>query len=779
MGNTIGVECSFGHVHVTSILINEKIRKKKNAYSLIGNTCSDVSKNNYSDNNNGGLNNICSNNYASPYEKRKEKDEFNTHGKSNNDYLKMQKDMFVYMLNIKHIIEGDVQMAVLKNNADICEHAQFSLAHLTNFFKGEEKKDLLDCFPIFNNFVKSEVGINIQTDEAIKVDIYGKSTIHMDNHGDAINTLKGEDEIARIYFFTVQVKHIEEALFKCTKDIIKNVAVNLTGGQNYYIEIKLRKLIELKSMHYHKEIKCIQSAINFLKKFYPGCLYHFLMSKENNEAVKNGGDSINDRNKLREHLLNKEEAGNICPYLIVNVKRGISYHLVNEKNIIQRIGSCFISYKTIQNLFFLITGKFCSLQRICKLAINGINRTFDMTVGDIYGTSYGNAGLSSDLTASFFGNAQHISNIKSLFNCYDADVDEDEKENEDHVEEGTNSKGDSKALINTHEDVANSTFETSTCAYFSDSSISTLTGSDNSSTHFFTSKTHNNLAFKYMKRNNNSGRPFFLNFYSHSSYTYESCITEQVKPILQKEGEKEEANTFLRNSISDTELSLNTQEKIKCIKRGVNKNITMNSYEDKRGLYPLLNKKFNGLKINPLTNMRKFEQNSEQIRKKNFNKVINCCSGKNTFEKIKCVNENKSEQSSANNEYGEINNFFLENKNEGAENRLFINNNIGNKTHCRKKKRTVKFNKKECDLMKSLLSMVIFNSAQQSYIHSYLYNVKHIVFSGILLDNEACLQLMKIYITFMYHNEQKLYFTKVSPYVSSLGAALQMLSCFI
>lgn len=131
------------------------------------------------------------------------------------------------------------------------------------------------------------------------------------------------------------------------------------------------------------------------------------------------------------------------------------------------------------------------------------------------------------------------------------------------------------------------------------------------------------------------------------------------------------------------------------------------------------------------------------------------------------VQENYVNKKTAQMEYNNIENKKLNTIPE--QNLENVNNPLHNKNS------TKYFTNIECDLSKTLLSMTIYNATQMGYIHSHVYNVKHIFFSGFFLENSACIELLKIYIKFMYHNEQILYFFKYSTYISSLGAAIQLL----
>lgn len=93
-----------------------------------------------------------------------------------------------------------------------------------------------------------------------------------------------------------------------------------------------------------------------------------------------------------------------------------------------------------------------------------------------------------------------------------------------------------------------------------------------------------------------------------------------------------------------------------------------------------------------------------------------------------------------------------------------------------KDKTIVKYNTKMCDLSRSLLSMAIFTTVYLSYIHCNLYNADHIFFTGYNFEDDVCKELFQIIIKFLSHNRQKIYFAKISKYISSLGSAIELIN---
>ncbi|EAA22435.1 Arabidopsis thaliana T13D8.31 [Plasmodium yoelii yoelii] len=593
-----------------------------------------------------------------------------------------KKDILKYFLNIQDIIKNNIQLIILNKNFKQSKDGEFSLNELTQHFNGNSE-NIDEKFYIYNNFLKKK--LNINEDEI------------------------GE-EIATFYFLTVKVKNIDKAILKYPEQTINNTQINLTGKRSKYIMKKLIKMRGLKkNIYIHKEITCINNCIMFLKNIYPQSLYHFVMEKSDLEKnYEQTGD--NEKNKQldlkKKYIENNDSIKCAYPYIIANMKRATTYHLVNEKNEIYQIGNCFIGYKSVISLFLLITGKLCSMEKLFKIAKKGTNKTFDMSVGDIYGTSYCNAGLSSDLTASCFGSAMNIDNIKDIF---------------------SNHNKQTNGVIKNEVNVFSSSSECDISEECSSDEMNTYCDIDIIPT--LTKSNYNNnekwIANKKCLNNHHTKCKYFF------KQKYLSDDETAIKKYIKKKSRKQLGNKW--NSLTDHELY---------IRKDYKENYYSSSDED-----------FN---CELLKSKKKIQKYYEQVRKKKNSKM------KNMY-----VQENYVNKKTAQMEYNNIENKKLNTIPE--QNLENVNNPLHNKNS------TKYFTNIECDLSKTLLSMTIYNATQMGYIHSHVYNVKHIFFSGFFLENSACIELLKIYIKFMYHNEQILYFFKYSTYISSLGAAIQLL----
>ncbi|CRG95878.1 pantothenate kinase, putative [Plasmodium gallinaceum] len=687
---------------------SEEIRKKKEKESVIYKNRSDNKIMENYINNKEKISNENSSNFLKEIERKKE-----SHNSTNNefckDYVIMQKDIFEYIMDVQNIIEDTVQLIILKREIEKSQSSQFSLRELSEHFK--ENEDLYKKFHIYKNFIKNNMSSELENDEKNE----------------------NNDEIAQIYFWTLKIKRIDQAILKYSK-CIKNILINITGKNSNYVKKKFMELKKMNNIYYHKEIKCINSSICFLKHFYPKGLYHFISSRTSN--VENASVSSQEEIMLKKHFLNKKEVTEISPYIIVNIKRGITYHLINEENLIKRIGGCLIGCKSIIGLFFLITKKLCSLEMICKLAQNGVSKTFDMTVEDIYGSPYSAVGLRGDIIASFFGKAQNINYINNS-------IDSSRKE----------------IYSNLKEDILDNQEHVSSFEYLSFESSESDENDDNWYSHIF-SKSKNNYS-TYINSRKNMLKENLFNFHSDSLCNYTS-VSIKEKKLLQKEKKR----NYMKNIYEDNYLIKETADNQKSsdFKNNIYK------YESDDDNYKKEIKNYRGRNSDNNIIMRNaIEKNNKEnlhifVNKKKENIFLKKSSSDSNLnvKKGNDINKNTSK-------------FMYKNKNKKLNNFLKIDSEKIKNHYDEEITNITKFNTNECDIAKSLLSMVIFTIVHLSYFHSHMCNVKSIIFSGLLLDNSVCLSLVKIIINFMSHNTQKLYFSKFSKHLGSLGSALHLI----
>eukprot|EP00918_Siedleckia_nematoides_P064728 GHVU01140749.1.p1 GENE.GHVU01140749.1~~GHVU01140749.1.p1 ORF type:complete len:211 (+),score=36.14 GHVU01140749.1:194-826(+) len=100
------------------------------------------------------------------------------------------------------------------------------------------------------------------------------------------------------------------------------------------------------------------------------------------------------------------EVGNLYPFLLVNFKAGVSYHLVIRPGVAVRVGGSTIGGATFMSLSRLLCESVNDPEDAFRLALDGNNASIDMLVSDIYGGDYAEIGLEGNVIASSFGKLQ-------------------------------------------------------------------------------------------------------------------------------------------------------------------------------------------------------------------------------------------------------------------------------------------------------------------------------------------------------------------------------------
>ncbi|GAB68341.1 hypothetical protein PCYB_132160 [Plasmodium cynomolgi strain B] len=249
MGNTVGVECSYNHVRLTSILVKGKMRTNAEQTMNGGIGADSRGENCHSTEDTqphvGTKKQIISlktvHNCISGEGSQFKSDTHTLNG----EYLQMQKDIYAYMLTIRHLIVGPVHLLVLCQDREKNKHLQIWPSKMGTHFE--------EPFCVYHHFVEAQSG------EASQQRNNGKDPLL-------------EDQIAQIYFITIKLNSLDEALNKCPEKTIANMVINLTGKRSAYLRRKIFKLKKMKDLSYHEEIKCINSALffweNIIRTFY-------------------------------------------------------------------------------------------------------------------------------------------------------------------------------------------------------------------------------------------------------------------------------------------------------------------------------------------------------------------------------------------------------------------------------------------------------------------------------------------------------------------------------
>ena len=139
------------------------------------------------------------------------------------------------------------------------------------------------------------------------------------------------------------------------------------------------------------------NSIDFINKTTNDCFFK-LIGPVNTKI--NSAGKIDQELKPNKHYFSLKES--LYPYLLVNVRSGSSYTIVESKDSYRRVpgssigGSFFVGVLRYLNLYTDPTVMVAS-------AAAGDSSKVDMSVGDIYGGSYTGLGLPGNMIASSFG----------------------------------------------------------------------------------------------------------------------------------------------------------------------------------------------------------------------------------------------------------------------------------------------------------------------------------------------------------------------------------------
>jgi pantothenate kinase len=103
----------------------------------------------------------------------------------------------------------------------------------------------------------------------------------------------------------------------------------------------------------------------------------------------------------------------LFPLVFANIIEGVSMYRAESSEKLERIGGTTLGASTYWALVSL-TCDYTDPEEAVKDAIKGNNELIDLSVGDIYGGSYEQFGLSSSLIASSFGKLKYVKDINEV-----------------------------------------------------------------------------------------------------------------------------------------------------------------------------------------------------------------------------------------------------------------------------------------------------------------------------------------------------------------------------
>ncbi|CAI2369317.1 unnamed protein product [Moneuplotes crassus] len=175
-----------------------------------------------------------------------------------------------------------------------------------------------------------------------------------------------------------------------------------TGGYNNNFLELMSYLLNVKIYKVHKYQESLISAIDYQNTHSNDCFYSLPYKDIKN--IYELGKVKSDPNE-QVYFSIKE---NFYPYLLVNLRSGASFIRVDSKDAYRRCIGTSIGAGTFIGITKLLYNASNPTKSILK-GLKGDSRNIDMSVGDIYGKSYGKIGLPAEVIASSFGKIKDYS----------------------------------------------------------------------------------------------------------------------------------------------------------------------------------------------------------------------------------------------------------------------------------------------------------------------------------------------------------------------------------
>ncbi|CAP33075.1 Protein CBR-PNK-4 [Caenorhabditis briggsae] len=208
-----------------------------------------------------------------------------------------------------------------------------------------------------------------------------------------VDTEKSED---RIYCIQVQYPDFPLILqfFGDTCPLLKGTTVDfvVTASQNAEIEEVIRKALDVKLRH----VEAFTGLVNGTS---------FLLRNIEAESFTY---SFDESQKYEFQTLNTES---MYPYLLINIRTGVSVVLVDGPNKFQRLGGSSIGGASFLGLSELITGV-NDIEEMMDRALKGSPEEFDIFIRDIYGDRAANFNMDPHLLAASFGRVTRAQTIR-------------------------------------------------------------------------------------------------------------------------------------------------------------------------------------------------------------------------------------------------------------------------------------------------------------------------------------------------------------------------------
>lgn len=164
-----------------------------------------------------------------------------------------------------------------------------------------------------------------------------------------------------------------------------------------------------------RETPCLAESTAFLLEQLPSCFFSYKGTTQgltdaapfdpmNESTFETSDESSASTSKSKEEA----PASPLYPFLLVNMKAGVSFHKVLSRESSVRVGGSPIGPATFFGLLDLLSGEARSPVEAFEYAHQGDAGKVDMLVSDIYGGDYPAVGLKGSLIASTLGKMQRL-----------------------------------------------------------------------------------------------------------------------------------------------------------------------------------------------------------------------------------------------------------------------------------------------------------------------------------------------------------------------------------
>eukprot|EP01053_Blabericola_migrator_P004351 Blabericola_migrator_1__4350@NODE_233_length_11060_cov_144_333303_g198_i0_p2_GENE_NODE_233_length_11060_cov_144_333303_g198_i0NODE_233_length_11060_cov_144_333303_g198_i0_p2_ORF_typecomplete_len520_score103_44Fumble/PF03630_14/3_2e65_NODE_233_length_11060_cov_144_333303_g198_i012442803 len=216
-----------------------------------------------------------------------------------------------------------------------------------------------------------------------------------------INDLVRDLDLPTPYEFPVWVTGSGATLFAKRAEDFLNSFHKESGVSPPAFTIKFR---------FQRELQSILRSLDSLLERLPQLFFQY----ENTLQGVTDAGAIPAATVFRPKLLEAAELDDFYPYLLVNMKAGVSFHRVSSATESVRIGGSPIGCATFVGLTRLLCGSSSSPFDAFLFAQEGDQSTVDMLVKDIYGGDYESVGLKGSIVASTLGKLQNLKPSEDL-----------------------------------------------------------------------------------------------------------------------------------------------------------------------------------------------------------------------------------------------------------------------------------------------------------------------------------------------------------------------------